>query len=1206
MNGCKAIRDQRLGLGLAMLILLFGSGQRLYAQVDTGAVDGTVTDQTGAIVPGASVTLINEGTSLSSETVTGPEGTYVFRPVKVGTYSVKCEAKGFNTVNNVHVKVDIQQHVVVNFSLTVGSVTNTVQVSAAPPLLQVRDASVGQVVGTRQVNDLPLNGRNYTLLAQLVPGVSFMQQDDRGLGSTGSFTANGTGWAQSNYMLDGIDDNNTQVDNVSGTSYAVRPPVDAIQEFKVQTGNYSAELGRAAGAVLNATLKSGTNNYHGDVWEFLRNDKFDAADFFENAGNLKKGEYRQNQFGVTLGGPLSIPGVYSGKGRTFFFVDYEGTRINQASPQVSTVPTAGQRSSGYSNLSDLITFQSGSTPADLLGRTFPVGQVFDPATTRPATQGQVDPVTGIKATGTGYVRDPFAGNIIPLNRLDQVAIGLLNLYPTPTSPGLFNNFATNPVFHRDTDSYDARIDQAIGQKDQTFVRFSYNNNRLSVPSALPGIASGPIAEGLGNTGGSVAMSAEWSETHSFSPTTVNEFRVAFTRIATKFQQFNNNTLGIPEDYGIPGVTQVNGNGGLPQFYFGSLQGLGGLQMLGTPGFLPTFKNSNVWDIREDLTKIKGPHSLKFGFETQYNFIPFLIPPASRGDFDFNGEFTSIPGENVGSTGIAQFLVTPGPTTVPNGINNVGGADSVGASNQVNTTAIRKYYAGYVQDDWKVNARLTLNFGLRYEWFSPYENRYDAQAMFVPGAPFAGASYLYPISRENNPALPASFLQTLQKDGIALQYVNNVSGYSSLDNFAPRFGVAYQVNPKLVVRGGYGIFYGGFVNSSGGDHLGTNNFPFLFNLSYPAPDPAHPITPDNSIGLLQNGLLYVPVTPGAVTPSNGFNSIGRQFYYPTSYTQATNVSVQYQVTPNQSIQAAYVGTFGRHLQIAPGANWVSQLLPPTTNFLNYIPFPDFAPGFTYVTFDANSGYNSLQLSFQRRSSAGLVFLASYTYSKCRTDARDLLEDTLNGYRAPYLSGFGIQGDYSLCAMDVRNIFHFSGSYELPVGSGKRFLANSGGFVNALVGGWMINWILTLQDGQPFTVPCNITSAAGLGCNALLVSGQNVIGGSHNVNQWMNPAAFTNPQVVTTIGQTGYGPLGGSPAQVVGPGFHRLDFSLFKQFRTSESTNLEFRFEFFNIFNTPNFANPTNVNFSSSAFGSITSTRDSPNDPRQIQFALKFYW
>jgi hypothetical protein len=1169
----------------------------LQGQVDTGSFTGTVRDQSGAVIPRAKVTLTNEGTAFQSSAFTASDGGYIFTPVTIGTYTVSAESRGFERVTHVHVRVDIQQHVVVDFVLVPGSVMQTVQVSAAPPLLQTQDASVGQVVGSRAVNDLPLNGRNYTYLAQLVPGVSFMQQDDRGLGASGSFVANGTNWNDSNYMLDGIDDNNTQVDNVSGLSYAVRPPVDAIQEFKVTTSDYSAEVGRAAGAVLNATLKSGTNQYHGDVWEFVRNDKFDAADFFQNAANLRKGEFRRNQYGFTLGGPLTIPNVYNAKDKTFFFVDYEGTRIRQAFPQVSTVPTSAERDSGYTDLSDLITLQPGTTPPDLLGRTFATGQVFDPATTRPVTSGQIDPVTGLMATASGYVRDPFPGNIIPASRLDSSAIRLLNLYPLPTASGLFNNFVSDQVLQNNTDSYDIRLDEIIGQKDQTFLRFSYNHNPIITPSALPGIASGPT---IGNTGGSLASSSEWSETHTFSPTTINEFRVAFTRLATGFQQSYNNTLGIPQEFGIQGVPQQPGYGGLPQI------SIGGLQTMGT-SYLPTFKDSNVWDIREDVTKIVGSHNAKAGFETQYNFIPYLIAPYARGNFDFSGEYTSIPGQNIGSTGIAQLLLTPIAATVPNGINNVGGADSVGASDTVHTTEIRKYYAGYVEDNWRATSRLTLNLGLRYEWFSPYENRYDAQAMFVPGAPFAGALYLYPLSRKDNPALPAAFIQTLAKDGIALDYTNNVVGYSSLDNFAPRFGIAYQVNPKLVARGGYGIFYGGFVNSSGGDHLGTNNFPFLFNLNFPAADPAHPITPNNSIGLLENGLLYVPVTPSQVTPSIGFNSIGRQFYYPTSYTQAANLSLQYQLTPNQTVQAAYVGTFGRHLEIAPGANNPSELLPPTTNYINYIPFPDFSPDFTYATYAGSSYYSSLQVSFQRRFNNGLNFLADYTYSKCRTDVRDLLEDTLSGYRAPDLPGFGIQGDYSLCAQDVRNLAHFSGTYELPVGRGKKMLTNSSGVANAVLGGWTINWILDLQDGQPFTVPCNITTAAGLGCDALLVPGQNIIGGKHNVNQWMNPAAFTSPPVVASVGQTNYAPLGGTPAQVVGPGFHRLDFSLFKEFQTSERTHLEFRAEFFNIFNIPDFYNtPSNLNYSSPAFGSITSTRDNPNDPREIQFALKFYW
>jgi hypothetical protein len=1193
---------------LVLLLIVFTTP--LSAQVDTGAVVGTIRDQSGAVVPGARVSLINEGTGRTSSKVTGQDGFYVFTPVPIGSYTIRVEKQGFQAEVHQLLTVQVQQQVLVNFTLRPGAVTQTVHVTSAAPLLQTRDASVGQVVGSTEVNDLPLNGRNYTFLAQLVPGVTHMQQETHfGLEASGSFTANGTNWNDSNYILDGIDNNNTEVDNESGTTYALLPPIDAIQEFKVDTTDYTAELGRAAGAVINTSLKSGTNRYHGDVWEFLRNDQFDSADFFENAANLSKGEFRQNQYGFTLGGPLTIPKIYRGQDKTFFFVDYEGTRIRHALPQVSTVPTVEQRDSGYTDLSQLIALEPGTTPTDLLGRTFAIGQVFDPATTRSVTQGQVDPVTGLVATGTGYVRDPFAGNMLPAGRLDANAIRLLNLYPLPTTSGLFNNFTSDSILKDDTDSYDVRMDEMISEHDQTFVRFSYNHNPEYIPSSLPGLAQG-IIPGLGNIGDNIGTSSEWSETHTFSPTTVNEFRVGYIRLTTPHEQALPDTLGLPQEFGIQGIPQYPGNGGLPDFAIGGATTYtttgSGLSALGTPSYLPTYKDSEVWDIRENLTRISGSHTIRAGFETQYDAMPYLIPPYSRGYFDFSGEYTSIPSINVGSNGIAQFLLTPGAATVPNGVNNVGGADQVFASSAVDTTELRKYYAGYVQDDWRLLPKLTVNLGLRYEYFSPYYNRYDASAMFLPGPPFAGAEYLYPVGREHNPTLPAAFIQTLSKDGIALKYANNVYGYSSLDNVAPRFGFAYQVSPKLVARGGYGIFYGGFVNSSGGDHEGTNNFPFLFSLALTAPDPAHPITPNNSVGLLENGLLNVPVTPGAVTPSIGFNSIGRQFYFPTPYTQGANFSLQYQLTPNQTIQAGYVGTFGRHLEIAPGANNVSEMLPPSVNYLNYIPFPDFAPGFTYVTFDGDSNYSSFQLSFQRRFSSGLTFLGDYTYSKCRSDALDLLNNTLSGYRAPDLPGFGIQGDYALCDMDVRNLVHFSGTYALPVGQGKSLLSNSRGLANAALGGWTINWIVTLQDGQPFTVPCNITTAAGLGCDALTVPGQNVIGGKHNVNQWMNPAAFTDPPVVSAIGQTSYGPLGGSQTQLVGPGFHRLDLSLFKEFRTSESTHLEFRAEFFNIFNIPNFALPSNVNFSSPAFGAITSTLDNPNDPREIQFALKFYW
>ena len=321
---------------------------------------------------------------------------------------VTAEFKGFQKVQQKNVTVDVQQKATADITLPPGATAETVVVNEAPPALQTQDASVGQVIEEREVKSLPLNGRNFTFLAQLSAGVTQDQADTRGLGSSGSFAANGLRPAQNNYLLDGLDNNANLVDFLNGTAYAVRPPVDAIQEFKVETNDYSAEMGRSAGAVLNATIKSGSNQYHGSAWEFLRNDKFDAANFFENSGGIPKGEYRQNQFGATFGGPIK-------QDKTFFFMDYEGTRIRQAVPYNSTVPTALERSSGYTNFSELLT--QGGTRTDVLGRTYALGQVFDPSTTRAVTCGVADPVSGITApcgsnpagTQLGFVREPFAG-----------------------------------------------------------------------------------------------------------------------------------------------------------------------------------------------------------------------------------------------------------------------------------------------------------------------------------------------------------------------------------------------------------------------------------------------------------------------------------------------------------------------------------------------------------------------------------------------------------------------------------------------------------------------------------------------------------------------------------------------------------------------------------------------------------------------------
>jgi len=1097
---------------------------------------------------------------------------------------------------------------------------------------------VGQVVGTREVNNLPLNGRNFTFLAQLTAGVNVGQQETRGLNASGDFSANGNRPSQNNYLLDGIDNNIDVVDFLNGTAFVVLPAVDAIQEFKVQTNNYSAEIGRAGGAVLNATIKSGTNQLHGTAWEFLRNDKFDAADFFENSGGTRKGKFRQNQFGAAVGGPVYIPGVYNGKNKTFFFGDFEGTRIRQGTPQSTSVPTVAERNSGFTDFSDLLT--QGGTETDFLRGTLPLGTIFDPATTRPATCGVVDAFSGLivncgpnVALGTAvFVRDPFPGNIIPGGRLDANAIKLLNLYPLPTdnSRPLPVNYSASPVRKEKVNKFDVRVDHNFSEKDQFFTRVSYFDDPQFKPGPFGGIADG----GGFNQGDQIATSrnAAISETHSFSPSLINEVRGGFSGIHTGRLQPNGNTMGIPAQFGIQAIPQVAQNGGLPAF------GIGGLGTIGSNAFLVSDEFNSTLQFTENLTKVYRSHTFKGGFEFQHIKFSTLQPPWSRGQFNFDGVFTSLSNQNDSSTGRAQLLLTPGPTTVPGGVDNVGGADAVFASNIANTDNGHNYYGLYFQDDWKITSKLTLNLGVRWDHFGFVEENFGAQANFLPGTPGSGAQYLIPVQRQKDPlSTPAtvptgSFTDTLAKDKIALVYSNNFAlGTVSKKDFSPRIGFAYQVNPKLVVRGGYGIFYGGFENRGYSPNIGEN-YPFQFSFAFFNPDSSHPISYPNcaSAATVDTGFKCIPLQPTQVNAS-GLQLRGVQFNYITPYTQGLNFTTQYQFTQNLSLDVGYVASLARHLEVFPGSNESAAILPPpkpgdTITYKNFLPFPDFAPASSYAATEGSSYYHSLQVKGERRFANGLNLLVAYTWSKVKSDARDLLNNFAGGYRAPYVPGFGIQGDYGLADFDIRNTFHFSGGYELPVGRGKTYLSGASGWANQIVGGWTFNWILSLQDGQPFTVPCNkTTTAPGNGanfngssgtCYSLFVPGQNPYGGS-SVDHFLNPAAFANPAPATTVGQKDFGPLGGAANQLIGPGFHRFDLSLFKNFKTSEKTNLEFRAEFFNLANHPNFslpgfagngftAAPGSLNFSSGNFGKITFTRDNPNDPRQIQFALKFYW
>jgi len=1210
------LRALSLGCALSLVFLVLAC-LPARAQVDTGSIVGTVQDSSGAIVPGATVTIVDEATGRARSEQSGTDGGYTFSPLRIGNYTLTVAKTGFQKSIQQHIEVTVQGHLEINPRLQVGQVTQEVTVTSAGPILETQTSSIQQLVDQNAINDLPLNGRNAAFLAQLSPGVTMSQNDSRGLQASGSFTANGLRRTQNDYLLDGMDDNVNIADLVNQSQYVVLPPPDALREFTVQTSDYSAEFGHAAGAVLNLATKSGSNAFHGDLWEFLRNDFFDAADYFV-LPTQRKPEYRLNQFGGSAGGPIVIPHVFHGQNHTFFFADYQGTRIVQGKTYTETVPTAAENASGFANLQDLISLQTG-TRTDLLGRTFPSGAVFDPATSRAVTSGQIDTVTGLKATGTGYVRDPFytgslAGmtsfnnataealmNKIPSGRINPVAVALLDLYPAPTSSALNNNYTVSPNATTSVNSFDTRFDQVFSQKDSAFARYSYVYNSQFQPSPFPGVADG--APSRPGTGWTESQNEALSETHIFSPHVVLETRAGYSRVADLRIQVDANTLGIPAQYGIQGIPQIPTNGGLPTLNYGILSAMG------AAGTLPSSKASDVFQVSENLSLDRDRHQIRLGTEYQYILFPTLTPTTPRGSFTNNGTYTSVVNSNDTSTDRAQFVLTPEAATVPGGINNVGGAEAMSASNFPPVfRLVRPYFGAYVQDNWRATRTLTLNLGVRYDFIGAPEESNGRFADMVPaqtGTSADGTSHFY-IPQSQVPNEPAAIQSLLAQNGITF---TPISGNSLIiaqkDNFAPRIGFSLQALPKLVLRGGYGIFYQGNENH-GLSVSNYVNFPFQVTSSYTDANAVSPLTANNSVGTLQNGLLNVPLTAAtaATSPNTSLTLLGEPRNAKTSYAESYNFQVQYQITGNTILEAGYVGTLSRHVQVGINTNAVSAILPPSTSITPNLFFPSFASGGTFIARAGATNYSGLQVNAEHRLSHDFTVLANLTWSKCLGDSRDLLDNGIGSYRAPYVPGMGINADYALCDINAKRVVHASGSYHLPFGKNQLWLHSGPG--EWIAGGWSINGILEAADGQPLTIACTTTNATGLGCNALKVAGVNPYAGSHNAKQFLNPAAFANPPAAVAGAATPLN-LGGAPTQVSGPPYRRLNMSLFREFVAPKETHLEFRAEVFNLTNTPNFAQPGTLTFTTpNTFASISSTRDNPDDPREIQLSLKYYF
>lgn len=1207
-------------LHIVSIVALLCCGRALVAQVDQGTITGTATDTQGAVVSGAKVTLTQLDTGFILQGTTNSAGIYVFSPVKIGRYSVAIAAAGFESVTQTSLNLDVNQTLTVDFTLHPGNVTQSVTVQAsAAELLQKEDASTGQVVSSQVINDTPLALRNYVFIAQLAAGVT-EANGSRGQGR-GDFNANGLRAEQNNFILDGVDNNSNQVDFLNGASFVVKPPPDALQEFKVQTSDYDAEFGHSAGAVVNASIKSGTNDLHGDMWEYVRNnDLGEARDFFNrtcSGSACTPGQvpaYHQNQFGATLGGPII-------KDKLFWFGDLEVLRVISPSNNTYTVPTALMRTGDFSELLNT----NGAVNSQ-------VTYLFQPGSANIATP------LGSSCGNNSSTKQAFCPG-----QIDTLAQHILSLYPQPNTGAAgqtYNNYVVNTSTGDNTVSWDTRIDWNPTEKDQAFFRMSYYNERGTYNAPF-----GPILDGggYGSDGNNINMGENYalSYTHTFTPTLINEFRFGYNWGHPQDVPLSANT-NVSAQEGLGGIPYSPGNGGLPNTAISGLSGIGG------PQWYPAIEFENVFQFLDNVTKVKGKHTIKMGADFQHVRVSTTAPIAPHGYYDFSGFYTAIPGNTglpAGTTsgfGAADFLAdTDTPPGAPTG-SAPGSIDNAELTAFFNVDNTRWYRAAYVQDQWRVLPKLTVNVGLRYENFQPVEERHDHQSLWYPTsiAPGAGASNFVLADSQKNTYLAPGFLNLLTKDHINLLYTGTRSLVQpQYTQFAPRVGLDYTVTDKLVARAGFGLFFGGLESIGGAPNLGYN-YPFQYTVNFKRPacqtNNCQSIGQTYGINLAQgfstqpgwnNGLADdpAPATPGLV---------GAQAQYKTPYTQQWNFSLQYAFSNSLSWTMGYVGNNSRHIEGFPDQNAPDGLVGPNDNANNIRPFPDFG-GSQFDMHEGVSSYNALQTTLQKQYTDGLSFVADYTWGHALDDTETPLNGGSNLYRSPLVLPMGIE--YTNSDWDVRQRVALNAQYALPFGRGKKYL-NQGGIVNEVIGGWSTDLVFTTETGLPFTITPNNSGANGANTRRAYLTGNAYAAGgtpnstnpsitcatsTKNITHWFNPCAFSNPLSGGNIAntQTSSNPVGtplDTPAavlpyvgparnQLYGPGYNRINMSLFKSFTTFHEQHLDFRADAFNLFNTPAFNTPSGgVNTNS---GQITSTHNmgqfTPNS-RFLQLALKYYF
>jgi hypothetical protein len=1171
---------------LCVLVSL-GSGQGLRAQSVHGSVLGTIIDASGAVISGAGVTLTNTGTNEERQTQSDTKGNYQFVNLLPGTYSISVDRPGFKRFRRTSITVDVQSAVRIDASLQVGESSQSIEVTEQTPLLQTQTATMGQVVDSKQVEEIPLNGRNPINLAALDPAVvpqggttgSAAQAGVNGIGNyqIGGGTAN-----QSATYLDGAPINISYVN-----STALIPIQDSIQEFRVATNNVSPEFGRFAGGVLNMSTKSGTNQLHGALYEYIRNTDFNANTFFLNKAAKPRAPFTQNQYGAAVGGPIR-------QNRTFYFLNWEQTDLRLGTTTTTTVPTAAERKGDFS---------AKGLPA-----------IFDPTTTCGTANNA--PCAKDSSGNPIYSRAPFSGNMIPITRLSPAALNLTpQLWPLPNLPGASNNFIN--VFNRvlDSNEWNARIDHKLTDKQQLFARYTDFHRNFSTNAALGN------STGTGNM--LASTQAVLGDTVVFSPTMFGDFRASFFR----YRQFTIPVTCCNYNFATeiaPAWSQYQSQIAFPLIPAPNVNGMYNFNTIPI-----IFETDNSYSLSGSITKIIGRHTLKFGGEARRIEWAYAQSNSEGTTFNFDSGFTSqlpLAASGPGSPATSGFGFASWMLGTP----SYGSAQLIGLSMGI------QYYAGlYLNDTFRVSNKLTLNLGVRWEQPGSFHERYGSLTTMDLGLA--------------QPALSTAAGRPIT-GGLALtnsqQYPHNDWQNLHWLLFSPRIGLAYSFDNSTVLRSGYGISY---LPDTVAFSLGPYNSPVNSSISTMTTSLDGGLTPNPRASLdnpFPNGLVPPPGRSQAYLDSllgQGIQSPLPDQRYP--YMQQWNFDIQHQFGGATLLDVGYVGARGVHLPLYsinvdqlpnrydslgsallnPVPNPFYGIIPASSGLLGQptVPYGYLLkpyPQYIYMSADSasqgNNYYESLQVKVQKQFGAGGVFLASFSHSKL-TGTADVLSPWLEANRFGVGGGYGVQdnnniggGEKSLSSFDVPNHLVLSYVLELPFGKGKRWLSGVHGVTDKLVSGWGMNGITTFQSGFPLAltdVSLNVLENdfaqgnAGPGTGAG-VTRPNYVGGCNPVingsatsrlSQWFNTSCYTVAPPFAFGNEPKVSPV------LRAQGIDNFDFSLVKKTAITERINAQFRAEFFNLFNIVQFA-PPGEQLGASTFGIVSAQY---NQPRLIQVALR---